>query len=94
MTNHVAIACGAVLSTALLPGAESVAQVGATLIGTGLLTWITVSQGSEIRMLRKENRDLNRELGKKCGGCELVKKANSMLKAAGDDYMNHEENNN
>lgn len=89
MTNHVGIVCGAVLSTALLPGAESVAQVGATLIGTGLLTWITISQGNEIRSLRKENRELAREIGKKCGGCELVKTANSMLKAAGDDYMEH-----
>lgn len=89
MTNHVGIVCGAVLSTALLPGAESVAQVGATLIGTGLLTWITISQGNEIRSLRKENRELAREIGKKCGGCELVKTANSMLKAAGDDYMDH-----
>ena len=92
MTNHAAIVCGAVLSTALLPGAESVAQVGATLIGTGLLTWITISQGNEIRSLRKENRELAREIGKKCGGCELVKTANSMLKAAGDDYMDHEKN--
>ncbi len=89
MTNHVAIACGAVLSTALLPGAESFAQVGATLIGTGLLTWISISQGCEIRTLRKENRELARELSKKCGGCELVKKANSMLTAAGDDFMEH-----
>jgi len=90
MTNQIAVATGAVLSTALLPGAESIAQVGATLIGTGLLTWIAVMQQREIKTLRAENRDLNRELGKKCKNCDLAKAANSMLTDAGNEYMEHE----
>lgn len=91
MTNHAAICIGATLSAALLPGAESFAQVGATLIGTGLLTWITIMQGREIKTLRTENRDLNRELGKKCRNCPLAQKANNMLASAGNEYMEHKE---
>lgn len=90
MTNYVSVAAGAVLSTALLPGAESFAQVGATLIGTGLLTYIAVMQGREIQKLRADNRELSRELGKKCKNCVLAQKANSMLTDAGSDYMEHD----
>ncbi len=89
MPNHLTVVTGAVLSAALLPGAESLAQIGATLIGTGLLTWIAVWQSREINKLRAENRDLNRELGKKCKNCALAQKANSMLADAGSEYMEH-----
>lgn len=76
MTNNVAIAMGAVLTTALIPGAEDIVQVGMTLTGGGLLTWIAIMQGREIKTLRGENRELNRELGKRCSTCKLVKAAN------------------
>lgn len=89
MTNHFAVALGAVLTTALIPGAEDIAQVGMTLTGGGLLTWIAIMQGREIKTLRNENRDLNRELGKKCKNCVLAQKANLMLSGAGDEFMEH-----
>lgn len=91
MTNHVSIAAGAILSTAIIPGADGIAQIGATLIGTGLLTWISVMQGRELAKLRAENRTLTIELGKKCGNCVLAQKANSMLTDAGNEYMEHTE---
>ncbi len=89
--NHLAVVTGAVLSAALLPGAESIAQVGATLVGTGLLTWIAVWQNREISKLRGENHELSRELGKKCRNCELAKTANEMLSDAGREHMNEQE---
>lgn len=85
MTNHAATVVGVVLSSAALPGSENVVQVMATLIGTGLLTWIAVMQGREIARLRSENRDLSRELGKKCRNCELAQAANDMLTHAGKE---------
>jgi hypothetical protein len=85
MTNHATTIVGVVLSSAALPGSESVVQVAATLIGTGLLTWIAVMQGREIARLRSENRDLSRELGKKCRNCELAQAANDMLTHAGKE---------
>ena len=93
MTNNAAVALGAVLTTALIPGAEDIAQVGMTLTGGGLLTWIAVMQGREIKTLRAENRGLNRELGKKCKNCELARQANRMLTGAGDEYMHEQEHN-
>lgn len=92
MTNAPTICCGAVLSTALLPGAESVAQIGATLIGTGLLTWIAIMQARELTKLREENRQLNRELGSNCKTCILAKQANAMLTEAAADYMDSDKN--
>lgn len=91
MTNNAAVILGAVLTTALIPGAEDIAQVGMTLTGGGLLTWIAIMQGREIKTLRAENRDLNRELGKKCKNCELARQANRMLTGAGDEYMHEQE---
>lgn len=88
MTNHIAVVTGAVLSSALLPGAESIAQVGATLVGTGLLTWIAIWQNREISKLRTENHELSRELGKKCRNCELAKAANELLADAGREHIN------
>ena len=85
MTNHATTVLGVVLSSAALPGSENVVQVMATLIGTGLLTWIAVMQGREIARLRTENRDLSRELGKKCRNCELAQAANDMLTHAGKE---------
>ena len=93
MTNNAVVALGAVLTTALIPGAEDIAQVGMTLTGGGLLTWIAIMQGREIKTLRAENRDLNRELGKKCKNCELARQANRMLTGAGDEYMHEQEHN-
>lgn len=93
MTNNAAVILGAVLTTALIPGAEDIAQVGMTLTGGGLLTWIAIMQGREIKTLRAENRDLNRELGKKCKNCELARQANRMLTGAGDEYMHEQEHN-
>lgn len=85
MTNHATTIVGVVLSSAALPGSDNVVQVMATLIGTGLLTWIAVMQGREISRLRTENRDLSRELGKKCRNCELAQAANDMLTHAGKE---------
>ena len=85
MTNHATTLIGVVLSSAALPGSENFVQVAATLIGTGLLTWIAVMQGREIARLRAENRDLSRELGKKCRNCELAQAANDMLTHAGKE---------
>ncbi len=93
MTNNLAVALGAVLTTALIPGAEDITQVGMTLTGGGLLTWIAVMQGRELKTLRAENRDLNRELGKKCKNCELARQANRMLTGAGDEYMHEQDHN-
>lgn len=90
MTNNLAVALGAVLTTALIPSADDIAQVGMGITGGGLLTWIAIMQGREIKTLRAENRELNRELGKKCKNCDLARKANSMLTDAGDEYMEHE----
>ena len=93
MTNNAAVILGAVLTTALIPSAEDIVQAGMTLTGGGLLTWIAVMQGREIKTLRAENRDLNRELGKKCKNCELARQANRMLTGAGDEYMHEQEHN-
>lgn len=89
MTNHATVVVGAVLSSALLPGAEGFAQVAATLIGTGLLTWIVVMQSRELNKLREVNRELNRELGKKCRNCELAQAANELLADAGKEHNKH-----
>ncbi len=93
MTNNAAVALGAVLTTALIPGAEDIAQVGMTLTGGALLTWIAIMQGREIKTLRAENRELNRELGKKCKNCDLARQANRMLTGAGDEYMHEQDHN-
>lgn len=90
MTNNIAVVIGAALTAAVLPGAEDIAQVGLTLTGGGLLTWIAIMQGRELKALRDENRELSRELGKKCKNCDLAKKANSMLAASGDEYLERE----
>lgn len=86
MTNNAAMFLGVALSSAALPGSENLVQVAAGVIGTGLLTWIAVMQGREITRLRDANRDLSRELGKKCRNCELAQAANDMLTHAGKDY--------
>lgn len=91
MTNNFVVIIGAALTAAVLPGAEDIAQVGLTLTGGGLLTWIAIMQGRELSALREENRELSRELGKKCKNCDLAKKANSMLADAGQEYMDHQE---
>lgn len=85
MTNHATTIVGVVLSSAALPGSENFVQVAATLIGTGLLTWIVIMQGRELARLREANRDLSRELGKKCRNCELAQAANDMLTHAGKE---------
>lgn len=90
MTNNLTVVVGAVLTTALIPGAEDIAQVTLTLTGGGLLTWIAIMQSRELNKLRTANRELNRELGKKCKNCTLAQKANSMLTDAGNEYMEHE----
>ena len=90
MTNNLAVALGAVLTTALIPGAEDITQVGMTLTGGGLLTWIAVMQGRELKTLRAENRDLNRELGKKCKNCELARAANDLLADAGREHFDQD----
>jgi hypothetical protein len=41
----------------------------------------------EAEKLREENRQLTRELGKKCGNCELAKAANEFL----TDHVKHHE---
>ena len=90
MTNHATTVLGVVLSSAALPGSDNFVQVAATLIGTGLLTWIAVMQGREISRLRGENRDLSRELGKKCRNCSLAQTANEMLTHAGKEKQEDE----
>ena len=87
MTTHGVAVVGAVLSSAMLPGAEGFAQVAATLIGTGLLTWIVVMQGRELSRLREINRELNRELGKKCKNCQLAQAANELLTHAANEHQ-------
>lgn len=90
MTNHATTVLGVVLSSATLPGSENLVQVAAGIIGTGLLTWIAIMQSREISRLRDANRDLNRELGKKCRNCELAQAANEMLTHAGKEHENRD----
>lgn len=87
MTTHSVAVVGAVLSSAMLPGCDNFAQVAATLIGTGLLTWIVVMQGRELGRLREINRELNRELGKKCKNCQLAQAANELLTHAANEHQ-------
>lgn len=91
MTNNLAITIGAVLTAAAIPGADDIAQLGLSITGGGLLTWIAIMQGRELKTLRQENRDLSRELGRKCKNCDLAQQANRMLSDAGADYMHEKD---
>lgn len=92
MTHTPLIFVGAALSAAILPAAESVAQFGATLIGTGLLTWITIQQSRELSKMREENHRLTQELAQNCKNCTLAVKANALLTDAAEEYMDDAKN--
>ncbi len=82
--------------------AESLLQAVGTLSGTGLLVWLVLHKTKErdkdkkafteeLRELRKENHELSRELGKKCANCQLANAANNLLREAGEERLNHED---
>ncbi len=91
MTNNVAVMLGTVLTAALLPGADDLAQLTLTVTGGGLLTWFAVMQGRELARTQKELREVSREARMHCKNCELARAANGMLHKAGNEYMKEEQ---
>lgn len=90
MTNHLAYLTGITMAALEIGNAEGIVQLLGTLSGTGLLIWIVLHKHKEAEKLREENRQLTRELGKKCGNCELARAANELLT---DHVKHHDEHN-
>lgn len=87
MTNNLAFVTGAAMAAMEISNAGDVVQMLGTLSGTGLLIWIVLHKHKEAEKLREENRQLTRDLGKKCVNCELAKAANDFL----TDHVKHHE---
>lgn len=90
MTNHLAYLSGITLAALELGNAEGFIQMLGTLSGTGLLVWIVIHKDKEATQLRKENRELTRELSNKCKNCTLTKAANDLLTDSHHDKNNKE----
>jgi hypothetical protein len=70
-----------------MPAASDWVQLGASLVGTGLLVWIIVRKERDCEALRRQNHELSRELVAKCCDCALARAANDTLVAAGKEYF-------
>lgn len=92
MTNHLAYISGLTMAAMNLGSAEGIVQTLGTLSGTALLVWIVIHKDREAAQLRKENRELSRELSNKCRNCTLTKAANEHFTEMHENERNDKEN--